>query len=105
MQISHNCDQIKSNNTKTLACYASGETGHKSIECKRNKDSLKCSKCKRTGHLAKICMSKADSGASPRKSDKARAAPTEKTEEDADNPTIHEARALWSEAGTPKLLL
>ena len=46
--------QIKANSMKTLTCYACGEMGHKSIECKKNKESLKCMKCKRTGHLAKI---------------------------------------------------
>ena len=55
--------QIKTNNTnKTITCYACGENGHKSIEFKKNKDSLKCTKCKRTGHLAKICRSKMDNG-------------------------------------------
>ena len=41
--------QIKTNNSnKTITCYACGETGHKSIDCKKNKESLKCTKCKRT---------------------------------------------------------
>ena len=70
--------QIKTNSNgnsnKPITCYACGETDHKSIECKRNKESLKCTKCKRTGHLAKICRSKADSGATTRRSDKARTA-------------------------------
>ena len=42
-----------SNNNKPITCYACGETGHKSIECKRNKESLKCTKCKRAGHKRK----------------------------------------------------
>ena len=62
-------------------------------------------KCKRTGHLAKICRSKADSGNTPKRSDKARAATTGKAEEDEDDTGIHEARTLRSDAGTPKLLL
>ena len=80
--------QIKTNSNgnsnKPITCYACGETDHKSIECKRNKESLKCTKCKRTGHLAKICRSKADSGATTRRSDKARTATTGKAEEDED---------------------
>ena len=67
---------------------------------------MKCTKCKRTGHLAKICRSKADSGnTATRRSDRARAATTEKAEEDEDTNAIHEARTLRSDAGTPKLLL
>ena len=104
--------QIKLNSNKPITCYACGETGHKSIECKRNKESLKCTKCKRTGHLDKICRSTADSGATPRRSDKARMATTGKAEEDKDdtaihedNTAIHEAKTLRSDAGTPKLLL
>ena len=63
--------QIKSNNTKTLTCYACGKTGHKSIDCKKNNDSLKCNKSKQTGHVAKICRSKPDSGTNAqKKSDK-----------------------------------
>ena len=88
-----------------ITCYACGEIGHKSVECKKNKESLKCTKCKRTGHLAKICRSKADSGNTNRRSDRARAATTEKAEEDEDTTAIHEARTLRSDAGTPKLLL
>ena len=53
---------------------------------------------------AKICRSKADSGATPRRSDKARTAKTGKAEEDEDDAVIHEARTLRSDAGTPKLL-
>ena len=103
--------QIKTNSNgncssnKPITCYDCGETGHKSIECKRNKESLKCTKCKRTGQLAKICRSKADSGATTRRSDKARTATTGKVEEDEDVTAIHEARTLRSDAGTPKLLL
>ena len=82
--------QLKTNNAgKPLMCYACGEVGHKSVDCKKNKESLKCTKCKRTGHLAKICRSKADSGNTPRRSDRARAATTEKAEEDKDNTAIH----------------
>ena len=90
---------------KQISCYACGEIGHKSVECKKNKESLKCTKCKRAGHLAKICRSKADSGNTHRRSDKARTATTEKAEEDEDTNAIHEARTLRSDAGTPKLLL
>ena len=97
--------QIKANSTKPITCYACGETGHKSIEYKKNKLSLKCTKCKRTGHLAKICRSKADSRTMTRKSNKARMATTGKVEEDEDDTAIHVARMLRSDAGTPKLLL
>ena len=34
--------QIKSNSNKTITCYACGENGHKSIECKKSKESLNC---------------------------------------------------------------
>ena len=48
-----NVFQIKTNSNppgnKPITCYACGETGHKSIECKKNKESLKCTKCKKTG--------------------------------------------------------
>ena len=37
---------INSNSNKQITCYACGETGHKSIECKKNKETLKCTKCK-----------------------------------------------------------
>ena len=98
--------QIKSNNTKTLACYANGETGHKSIDCKKNKDSLKCTKCKRTGHEAKICRSKPDSRTNAqKKSYKARVATADRAGEGKDKPAIHEARGLRSDLGTPTLLL
>ena len=98
--------QIKTNSTnKTITCYACGETGHKSIGCKKNKESLKCTKCKRTGHLAKICRSKANSRNASKRSDKARVATTGKTEDEEDGTAIHEARTLRSDAGTPKLLL
>ena len=96
--------QIKTNTNKTITCYACGENGHKSIECKKNKDSLKCTKCKRTGNVAKICRSKTDSS-TPKRNDKARVATTTKAEEDEDDAAIHKARTRRSDAGTPKLLL
>ena len=36
--------------------------GHKSGECTLKRDNLKCSNRKQTGHLAKACQSKPDSG-------------------------------------------
>ena len=83
--------------------------GHKSIECKKSKESLKCTKCKRTGHVAKICRSKTDSNNAPKRNDKARAATAtmkaEEDKDDEDDTAIHEARTLRSDAGMPKLLL
>ena len=62
------------------------------------KESLKCTKCKRTGHVAKICRSKTDNSSTPKRNDKARAATTTtKAEEDEDDTAIHEARTLCSD--------
>ena len=91
--------QLKTNNmNKTITCYACGENGHKSIECKKNKDSLKYTKCKRTGHLAKIYRSKTDNGSTttPKRNDKARVATTAQAEEDEDDTAIHEACLLYT---------
>ena len=38
---------------KSLQCYCCGKANHKAPEC-RYKDSV-CSKCKKRGHLAKVC--------------------------------------------------
>ena len=60
---------------KTLTYYTSGETGHKSKDFKKNKESLKCTKYKRTGHVTKICRSKPDSRTGTyKKNNKARVA-------------------------------
>ena len=39
-QSTYRAFQIKTNTNKTITCYTCGVNGHKSIECKKNKDSL-----------------------------------------------------------------
>ena len=53
----------------------------------------------------KICRLKPGSGINQNKTDKARVATVKTPGEDEDKPVVHEARALRSELGTPKLLL
>ena len=62
-------------------------------------------KGKRTGHVSKICRSKPNSGINQKKNDKARVATAITLGKDEDEPAKHEASALRSELGTPKLLL
>ena len=74
------------------------------------RDNLKCSNCKRTGHLAKACQSKPDSGLQQkdRQRDKARVAKSEKPERpesDEKEAIIQEARAVRANTNTPALLL
>ena len=54
--------QVRNQNNKEITCYVCGNKGHKSGECTLKRDGLKCNNCKRTGHLAKACQSKPDSG-------------------------------------------
>ena len=84
--------------------------GHKSGECTLKRDGLKCSNCKRTGHLAKACQSKPDSGLQQKdkRKDRARVAKAEKPERpesDEEEAIIQEARAVRSNTNTPALLL
>ena len=73
-----------------------GNKGHKSGECTLKCDNLKCSNCKRTGHLAKACQSKPDSGLQQkdRRLDKARVAKSER----AERPESDEEEAIIQEA-------
>ena len=73
--------------------------GHKSGECTLKCDNFKCNNCKRTGHLAKACQSKQESGLQQkdRRRDKARVAKSERPERpesDEEEAIIQEARAM-----------
>ena len=64
--------QIKNSGGNDVICFVCGNKGHG--ECTLKRDGLKCNNCKRTGHLAKACQSKPDSGhqQKDRRRDKAR---------------------------------
>ena len=87
-----------------------GNKGHKSGECTLKRDNLNCSNCKRTGHLAKACQSKPDSGLQQedKLKDRARVAKTEgpeRHESDEEEAIIQEARAVRANTNTPALIL
>ena len=102
--------QVKNQSNKEITCFVCGNKGHKSGECTLKRDGLKCNNCKRTGHLAKACQSKPDSGLhqKDKRRDKARVAKAEKTERpesDEEEAIIQEARAVRANTSTPALLL
>ena len=102
--------QIKNSSSKEVICFVCGNKGHKSGKCTLKRDNLKCSNCKRTGHLAKACQSKPDSGLQQkdRRRDKARVAKSERPERpesDEEEAIIQEAIAVRANTNTPALLL
>ena len=91
-------------------CFVCGNKYHKSEECTLKRDNLKCSNCKRMGHLAKACQSKPDSGPQQKdkRKDRARVAKTERLERpesDEEEAIIQEARAVRANTNTPALIL
>ena len=87
--------QVRNQSNKEVICYVCGNKGHN---------------CKRTGHLAKACQSKPDSGLQQKdkRKERARVAKTEKTERpesDEEEAIIQEARAVRANTNTPALLL
>ena len=81
---------MRNQNNKEIICYVCGNKGHKSGECSLRRDGLKCSNCKRTGHLVKACQSKPDSGLQQKdkRKDRARVAKTERPESDEEEAII-----------------
>ena len=81
---------MRNQNNKEIICYVCGNKGHKSGECSLKRDGLKCSNCKSTGHLAKACQSKPDSGLQQKdkRKDRARVVKTERPESDEEEAII-----------------
>ena len=97
--------QVRNHNDKEVICYVCSNKGHKSGECTLKRDGLKCNNCKRTGHLAKACKSKPDSGLQQKdkRKDRARVAKAEKgerPESDEEEAIIQEARAVRANTST-----
>ena len=99
--------QIKNTGGKDPICFVCGNKGHKSGESTLKCDNLKCSNCKRTGHLAKACQSKPDSGLQQKdkRRDRARVAKTERSESNKEEAIIQEARVVRANTNTPALIL
>ena len=102
--------QVRNSGSKEVIIYVCGNKGHKSGECTLKRDSLKCKNCKRTGHLAKACQSKPNSGLQQkdRRRDEARVAKSERPERPESNEEeaiIQEARAVRANTNTLAQLL
>ena len=87
--------------SKPTICYRCGE-GHKVHECKKNKESLKCGKCNRIGHIEKVCRS-----GTPRRNNANARQTTAEEEETNSRPSSPDeyANAARVDNATPPLLL
>ena len=85
---------------KPIVCYRCGE-GHKVEEFQKNKESLKCGKCNRTGHNDMVCRS----GTPQRNNGNARQTTTKEVTNSRPSSPDEYANAARVDNTTPPLLL
>ena len=84
---------------KELVCWACGNNGHRSTECRKKKEDLYCNKCKRKGHVTKVCGQHQKPGRARQAKEKQDSSDSE------DDRKIEEVKAARTAAGTPPMLL
>ena len=93
-------DKSGSNNRTKPTCWACGYEGHRAPDCRKKRESLFCKKCKKNGHVTKVCGQLKNLAA------KARQAQNEEaTSSDSEEEQREEVKAARADTGTPPMLL
>ena len=51
----NNGRKYQDNTRSKPTCWACGYEGHRASECRKKKETLFCKKCKKNGHVTKVC--------------------------------------------------
>ena len=81
-------------------CWACGYEGHRAPDCRKKKESLHCKKCKKSGHVTKVCGQLKNLSAKVRQTQNEESSSSESEEEHKE-----EAKAARASASTPPMLL
>ena len=84
---------------KEPTCWLCGNNGHRSTECRKKKEDLYCKKCKRKGHVTKICSQHQKLGRARQTRD------VPESEDSDDDRQSEHVKAARSDPGTPPMLL
>ena len=87
-------------NKNKLTCWACGYEGHRAPECRKKKESLYCKKCKKNGHVIKVC-------GQLKNLQKARQAHNEENTDstDSEEEQQEEVKAARANSATPPMIL
>ena len=92
-------DNSSNGNRNKPTCWACGYEGHRAPECRKKKESLYCKKCKKNGHVMKVC-------GQLKNLQKARQAHNDENDStDSEEEQQEEVKAARANSATPPMLL
>ena len=87
-------------NKSKPTCWACGYEGHRAPDCRKKKESLHCKKCKKSGHVTKVCGQLKSLSAKARQAQNEESGSSESEEEQKE-----EVKAARTNTATPPMLL
>ena len=91
---------IRDRNRSKPTCWACGYEGHRAPDCRKKKENLHCKKCKKSGHVTKVCGQLKSLSAKARQTQNEDASSSEPEEDQKE-----EVKAARASASTPSMLL
>ena len=98
-------DRRSSGGNDKAECWSCGAEGHRSRACTRKKEDLYCKKCKKSGHVSKVCRGGSNQKNKGQQARQAKGKTIEEESESSDSGEEEEVKAARVGTATPPFLL